>query len=218
METLPAIIWYDVIDSTNSEVARHIDDLDNLSVVAAIEQTAGRGQGDHKWHSRPGENLTFTAVLKFGKEGALAPLAVRDALYITEIITLALRRLLSSHGIEARIKWPNDIYVGDDKICGILIENRLSGKQVVASIIGVGLNVNQTRFPEDLPNPVSMAVLTQERYDIKELMIELQSHISDAAALSNSTEGRATLDSEFNAHMFKKEGETREVSPDGSFR
>lgn len=168
------IIWLDTIDSTNSEVRRRLPELDNLSVIAAIEQTAGRGQGDHKWHSRPGENLTFTLVLKFDSIGILK---ARDIHKINDVITASLLAFLGRYGIQARIKLPNDIYVGDLKICGMLIENILKEDNVDVSIIGIGLDVNQTEFPADLPNPVSMAQLTGRTFDVKALLEELRAEI-----------------------------------------
>ena len=90
---------------------------------------------------------------------------------------------LASRGIQARIKLPNDIYVGDRKICGMLIENILDGPNIDKSIIGIGLDVNQTDFPDDLPNPVSMAQLTGREYPIEEelarLIAEMQSRLPD---------------------------------------
>ena len=86
---MAGIIWHDRVDSTNSLALRQISTLDNLSVLAAREQTAGRGQRGNRWLSRPGENLTFSAVLKFG-EGGLAPLAARDALSVGTIVAFLL--------------------------------------------------------------------------------------------------------------------------------
>lgn len=199
MEKLPQIIWHEELDSTNSEARRHLADIDNLSVIAAAYQTAGRGQGDHTWTSSRGENLTFTVVLKFGRGFLLA----KDSLLITQLTTLALRRLLSAEGIEARIKWPNDIYVADmKKICGILIENVLTVESVTSCIIGIGLDVNQTTFPQDLPNPISMKMLTGKTYDTHALLEEFQAHMSDTLQLLDTAEGRAELDSEFQSKVF----------------
>ena len=195
------ILWHKSLDSTNSEVKRHISSLDNLSVVAAESQSCGRGQGDHKWHSEPGENLTFTLLLKFPP---LRELNVCNVLLLTEMITWALREFLASEGITVRIKWPNDIYVGDLKICGILIENILDGSNVSASIIGVGLNLNQTDFPSDIPNPTSVALLTGRRYDPAQTLERLCGYISRAAELLDSPSGRSVLDDYFNAYMFRK--------------
>lgn len=210
MELRTTITWHDVIDSTNSEARRVLPYIDNLSVIAAECQTAGRGQGDHKWHSMTGVNLTFTVVFKFhhpaeqeaeGKRAAA--LDAKDALYITEVVTLALRLYLESHGVMARIKWPNDIYVGDKKICGILIENVLAGSFVDSSIVGIGLNINQTDFPADLPNPVSLALLTGEKYSVHDELECLMGYLAACLDKSNTEEGRAYLDTAFNEYMFR---------------
>lgn len=211
------ILWHKCLDSTNSEVRRRISQLDNLSVTAAWSQSAGRGQADHKWHSAPGENLTFTLLLKFTPEFPLkardallqkftpeSPLKARDALLLTETITYALREFLASEGVISRIKWPNDIYVGELKICGILIENILEGDDVAASIIGVGLNLNQTVFPPDIPNPTSLALLTGRSYPPEAALEKLCAYIETSVELLRTPEGRERLDEYFNAHMFRR--------------
>lgn len=203
MEIKSEIRWFDIVESTNDEVRRHISDLDNLSVIAARYQTKGRGQGDHKWHSRSGENLTFTVALKFGGSSPLQPLLVKESLLITEVVTLALRLYLADKGITARIKWPNDIYVEDKKICGILIENILDGAYVESSIVGIGLNLNQTDFPADLPNPVSMKVLTGEDYEAEKELENFCAKLAECAIMTNTAEGRRYLDDIFNQYMFR---------------
>ena len=202
MEDSAAIIWLKLTDSTNDEARRRLDVLDNLSVVAARTQTSGRGQGDHTWTSKPGQNLTFTVVLKFPP---CAPLAASEILRITQAVTHALREYLLSKGVAARIKWPNDIYVGDKKICGILIENILGGKQVAASMVGIGLNLNQLRFPADLPNPVSLRQVTGRRYDLREELVLLREELKKSASLLDSQEGRTELARYFDAYVFRKD-------------
>ena len=202
MEDSAAIIWLKLTDSTNDEARRRLDVLDNLSVVAARTQTSGRGQGDHTWTSEPGQNLTFTFVLKFPP---CAPLAASEILRITHAVTHALREYLLSKGVAARIKWPNDIYVGDKKICGILIENILGGKQVAASMVGIGLNLNQLRFPADLPNPVSLRQVTGRRYDLREELVLLREELKKSASLLDSQEGRTELARYFDAYVFRKD-------------
>ena len=150
------IIWLESVDSTNEEAKRHISDIDNLSVLSALEQTAGRGQRGNKWTSNSGENLMFSIVLKDPK------ISARDQFVLNEIASLAVVDFLSMHGISARIKWPNDIYVGSKKICGILIENSLHGSAISSSIIGIGLNINQRNFNVNLPNPTSMVLCRAE--------------------------------------------------------
>ena len=146
------IIWFDSVDSTNEEAKRHISDIDNLSVLSALEQTEGRGQRGNTWTSAPGENLMFSIVMKD------LSLPAHDQFVLNEIASLSVVDFLSQHGIPARIKWPNDIYAGSKKICGILIENSLRGSAVSTSIIGIGLNINQRNFDVILPNPTSMVL------------------------------------------------------------
>ena len=159
------IMWLDEVDSTNKYARRHIESLDNLSVVSALSQTEGKGQGEHTWHSKAGENLLFSVILKN------PPFAASDQKIISDMTASAIVSLLHSHGIEAWIKPPNDIWVDRKKICGILIEHSLIGQRISWSIIGVGLNVNQTDFPADLPNPTSMAA-EKSGADIRALLSE----------------------------------------------
>jgi BirA family biotin operon repressor/biotin-[acetyl-CoA-carboxylase] ligase len=168
MESKTDIIWLERVDSTNDEARRHISEIDNLSVVSALEQTKGRGQRGNRWSSQPGENLTFSLVVKDFR------IKANEQSAISQATALSLVDLLSRHEIKARIKWPNDIYAGDEKICGILIENSLKGSEIDWSIIGIGLNVNQTAFPEDLPNPTSMKLCTANSnpYNTREILEE----------------------------------------------
>jgi BirA family biotin operon repressor/biotin-[acetyl-CoA-carboxylase] ligase len=168
MESKTDIIWLERVDSTNDEARRHISEIDNLSVVSALEQTKGRGQRGNRWSSQPGENLTFSLVVKDFR------IKANEQSAISQATALSLVDLLSRHEVKARIKWPNDIYAGDEKICGILIENSLKGSEIDWSIIGIGLNVNQTAFPEDLPNPTSMKLCTgnSNPYNTREILEE----------------------------------------------
>ena len=117
-----------------------MDGLANLSVIAARFQTAGRGQGTHTWLSPKDENLTFSILIRFGEDG-VPVLPATEAVRISYIATLSIRDFLLDEGIESRIKWPNDIWVEDRKICGMLIENILDGPNVGCSIIGIGINI-----------------------------------------------------------------------------
>lgn len=177
------IIWLDSVDSTNEEARRHIDEFDNLSVLSVMSQSCGRGQRGNSWLSEPGKNLLFSIVLKYsdglGDTDLTPPVQAYDQFVISQLTSLAVVDLLASHGIVARIKWPNDIYVGDRKICGMLIENAVRGKRLHTSIIGIGLNVNQRNFDVNLPNPTSMALAKEENtgmdseaFDLNELLEE----------------------------------------------
>ena len=133
-------------------------------VVWADFQTAGRGQRGHEWHSRKGENLTFSVVL----EPNFVPIAEQFA--VSEVVALSLVDMLAEYGTEARIKWTNDIYVGDRKLVGILIEHSLAATTLRRTIVGVGINVNQTEFDSSLPNPVSMAQLLNKELNTEEVL------------------------------------------------
>lgn len=190
-------MWYENVDSTNSELRRHISELDNLSVVASRGQSAGRGQGTHTWFATPGLNLTFSIAYKgYGIKAS-------DALLVTCVTTLGIRDYLLSHGVEARIKWPNDIWVGDRKICGILIENRLESSEILWSIVGIGLNLNETDWPSDLPNPVSLKELTNSTYSIDSELLELWKHICRRCGQLCTEDGRMSLQEEFGKYVFR---------------
>lgn len=126
------------------------------------------GQHGNKWSSQPGENLTFSIVIKDFR------IKSNEQSAISQVTALSLTDFLESHEISAKIKWPNDIYVGDEKICGILIENALKGQEIDWSIIGIGLNVNQLTFPDNLPNPISMGLCNKNEYpyDTRKLLEE----------------------------------------------
>ena len=191
------ITWHKSLKSTNTELREHISEYDNLSVVATVEQSAGRGQGDHSWYASPGKNLTFSIVFKPERLNAA------DALYLSRITTLSLLSYLKNKGVEARIKWPNDIWVGEKKICGILIENILNAQWVESSIIGIGLNLNEENWPEELPNPVSLHELTGKLYDIKAELAEFHKEFCRHAQMRESEDGKNYLCKEFKANVFR---------------
>lgn len=150
MEKNLGIKWYDTIDSTNSQAARELETAPEGSVWIADFQTAGRGQRGNRWESGKGENLTFSILLR--------PEFLHPAkqFLISQVCALGVSRYLKDKGLPAKIKWPNDIYIGDRKICGMLIENSLRSDKLSVSIAGIGLNLNQTHFASDAPNPTSM--------------------------------------------------------------
>ena len=159
MENVMRIKWMEEVDSTNNELLRHIGDADNLSVVAAVNQTAGRGQRGNRWVSAPGDNLTFSFILK------PSGLPAREVMAVTCFATLAVRSALQEEGVPAVIKWPNDIYVGKKKICGMLVENGLDGTDIAWSVVGIGINLNQTVFPGEVMNATSLKRLTGRTYE-----------------------------------------------------
>ena len=155
MKAQTPITWFESIDSTNSEARRQLGTLDKMSVFAAKFQTAGRGQRGNRWSSAPGENLTFSILARLSSDGQ-PHVKARDQFDISMVAALSVSDLLRRYGIDNRIKWPNDIYIRDRKVCGMLIENILGQDMVTASIIGIGLNLNQSEFPPELVNPTSV--------------------------------------------------------------
>lgn len=138
--------------------------LDDFTVIVASEQTNGRGQIGTNWTSEVGKNLTFSVLKKMNG------LAVRHQFLLNICVSLAVYDTLKDlHVHDLSIKWPNDILSGSSKICGILIENTLSGNQIQASIIGIGLNVNQIKFT-NLPNASSLKLLLGRTFDLDELL------------------------------------------------
>ncbi len=143
--------------------------VQGMTLVVASEQTAGRGQQDNRWESEAGQNLTFSLLCH--------PQHVRPAeqFILSECMALALRGaiagVVSGDEYPVSIKWPNDIYIGEKKVSGTLIECDLKGKLIDNCIIGVGLNVNQMKFVSDAPNPVSIRQVTGRETD-KEMLLE----------------------------------------------
>lgn len=196
------ILWLKSATSTNYELRQIKEKLDNLSIVAAVEQTHGRGQGDHTWFSSPATNLTFSLLMRFPSDSPYS-LKAAEMLLITQLTTLAIRDFLAGKGISARVKWPNDIWVKDRKICGILIENILDGAMISESIVGIGLNVNELDWPAELPNPVSMKELTGQEYVLEEELESLHKEICRRYEQLGSVDGRKGLEREFAEVMFR---------------
>ncbi|MFR9649848.1 MAG: biotin--[acetyl-CoA-carboxylase] ligase [Rikenellaceae bacterium] len=139
---------FDCVSSTN-DVALD-DKYHHGDVICSERQSAGRGQRGNNWSSGSGLNLTFSVVVE------PESLHIREQFSLLRVAALSLVTTLAQYGIDSKIKWTNDIYVGDKKICGLLIENRIAEGFVRKSIIGIGLNINQMEFSPELPNPTSM--------------------------------------------------------------
>ena len=164
------IVRFDSLESTNKycEVLDLVQ-VEDFTCYWAMEQTAGIGQRDNHWESAPGENLTFSLVLH------PTFLPADRQFKLTEALSLALHDFLSpfTFHLSPSIKWPNDINVGKKKICGTLVSTRLQGSTITSAICGIGLNVNQTSFPDWVPNPTSLALLTGRHYELESLLHHL---------------------------------------------
>lgn len=159
--------------STNSHLLAEAPSLPDRTVVYTYCQTAGRGQKGNSWESEPHKNLAFSLLLK------RPPVEVRQQFCISQAVSVAICDFLSQFAEGFKVKWPNDIYHYDSKICGILIENSLDGKHIAHSVIGVGININQTRFLSDAPNPISLKQITGDDYDLDQLLRDVCQRISD---------------------------------------
>lgn len=157
----------DEINSTNAYAVEYIvknKDCDK-TVIVANKQYDGKGQRGNKWEAEPFKNLTFSII--YEPKHVLA----HEQFVISELVSLGVCDYLSQHTQGVSIKWPNDIYIGDKKVAGILIEHEIRGSRVAKSICGLGLNINQEVFRSDAPNPVSLKQITGVNYSLeKELL------------------------------------------------
>ena len=200
MEKKLVIKWYESIDSTNLQAQRELADMPQINegvVWVADYQTSGRGQRGNSWESGTGLNLLFTVLLRPDFVN------VADQFVISQITVLAIVKFLETRGLSPKIKWPNDIYVGDKKICGILIEHTICGANLSASILGIGVNVNQTRFCSDAPNPTSLKLELGCGQDInrEEVLSDILQHLFCLyEKLCNSLEG---IDKEYHSYLYR---------------
>lgn len=160
------------VSSTNEFLKKELSKSTPLpegTVILAVDQYKGRGQLGATWYSEPGKNLTFSVLLK---PDFLLP---RQQFCLTAAVSLAVADWVEATvGVPATIKWPNDIYVGDRKIAGILIENMLKGRVWKTAILGIGINVNQTEFPDDIQHrTTSIKQILHRDCELLELLREL---------------------------------------------
>lgn len=167
------IIKLETTASTNKYAQTFLQNnaVNDFTVIATETQTAGKGQINNVWESDPCKNLTFSIVL-------YPQIAPMQQFIISQLVSLGIVDYFEAHGVEAKIKWPNDIYIENCKIAGILIENTLFGNSIKHSIIGIGLNVNQTVFVS-APNPTSLKIETGRTFIIDEELISVCAKIKN---------------------------------------
>jgi BirA family biotin operon repressor/biotin-[acetyl-CoA-carboxylase] ligase len=183
--------------STNSALAAMSATAPHGYAILSRRQTAGRGQRGNSWEAAPGLNVTLSLLLRPTDIDAASQFTISEAVAIGVAETIA--PLLP--GKEVRLKWPNDVYVDNRKICGILIENSLSANKVDRSIAGIGLNVNQEEFLSDAPNPVSLRQLTGCTFDVEEIATRLCNNI-----LAYLQQSAAELHSHYKTLLWRGEG------------
>jgi len=189
--------------STNRVLSEDMGDAPHGTVLMARSQTAGRGQRGNSWEAAPGMNVTMSLVLRPER------IDVRSQWRMSQAVALGavahLDRLLGA-AADVSLKWPNDIYVGNRKIGGILIENSLDGMKLRRAIVGIGLNLNQRKFESDAPNPVSAAMLTGLEYDVKSVARELAASMLAEFDRADRAEDFGWLDREYAARLWHRVG------------
>lgn len=195
------IYRFDALASTNTQMASMAASLGHGDVVVCREQTAGRGQRGNSWEAEPGRNLTFSLLLR--PQVIMAKDAFIMSMAVSVGITKVLRKML---GRAVSVKWPNDIYVDDRKLAGILIENSFSGQNIGHAIVGIGLNVNQRVFRSDAPNPVSMANLAGEEFDLDGVLASVVNGILDEFNACEKCGEYAELVKEYHSMLWRRKG------------
>lgn len=212
-ETFPVpLIHISETNSTNNYIQTLCSKqkVDVFTTVVADFQTSGRGQRGNSWESEPCKNLLFSFVLfpEF--------LEARRQFLISQIVSLAIKEELETYTTDVSIKWPNDIYWKEKKICGMLIENDLMGRYINQSIAGIGININQESFHSSAPNPVSLQQITGKHYDIFEILKNIMLRIQSYYSLLRKNE-TASITDYYEKSLFRKEGLHRYRDADGVF-
>ena len=192
------VMEYEEVASTNSLAEKlPLSELKDKQVILTWRQTQGRGQATNRWESAPGKNISMTVIfrperLEAGKQFA-----------VSMVIALGACDFISRYVSGCSVKWPNDIYVGDRKISGILIEHSIMGRYVGGSLCGIGVNINQERFLSDAPNPVSLFQLIGEEIPVKRALEELLDCIGKRYETIRDYEG---MERDFLKVLYRREG------------
>jgi len=168
---------YPTVPTTMEVIAIDAAPAGEVWMVSTDFQTRGHGQVGTLWESDCGENLMFTFVYR--------PKDVRatEQFYLSEIACLAVAQTLDAYVEGVSVKWPNDVYVGEQKICGMLLNHQLRGAMVESTMVGIGINVNQPQFVSDAPNPISLQQLLGHRIDTEEVLESFVRHFETLYAL-----------------------------------
>ena len=195
------ILRFDELKSTNVYLYDKISEKHDISdtVVVASHQTEGRGMDKNRWESEAGKNLLFSIALNVNFLEASNQFKISQAVSIAIVETLS--QFIDNQKLS--IKWPNDIYFGDKKLAGMLIQNTIEGRMMGVSIIGIGLNVNQLEFSKDIPNPISLKMITGEDFDLDNLLNLLIINIKDTVKSLNSEENQQEINEKYIAKSYR---------------
>jgi len=200
------VLYFDTLSSTNDKATDLLSKgCSEGTVAAARSQTAGRGQQNAVWESEAGENLTFSIALR------PTFLHAEHIFYLSKVVSLGVVDFLLSQKINALIKWPNDIYVGERKICGILIEQSIKGEYVAQSVAGVGLNVNQRTF-KHAPNATSMLLCSGAERELDDMLNSLSvcilsryNALKEACQKNDSSLTLQGIDKEYHSLLYRRQ-------------
>jgi len=198
---MPKYIFLQEVESTNTFLKRTANQLPSGTVIYTHTQTAGRGQKGNSWESFPGKNITFSQLLKNPR------IAVKEQFFLSEAVSLAIVDALELYATGFKIKWPNDIYYGDHKICGILIEQSLDNGSIAYSVVGVGVNINQTMFVSNAPNPVSLSNITGLTYDTEEIMHRICENIEQYCDFDGNRAQLEALHKRYLEKLYRYDGQ-----------
>ena len=209
--SLCRIYAYDSITSTNAKALEMaaLGEPEGIRVTAD-EQTAGRGRRGRGWFSPPGEDIYLSILLrpqieaeKASRLTLVAAAAVRDAIINTVCGTGSMQSMQQSSPEQRyRIKWPNDIVAGGKKLCGILTETRMEGMSIDAVVIGIGINVNNSAFPEEIRRiATSLSCEEGRRFDRMQLIRRLLESFAEKYALFLRTGDLSGLCDMYNVSM-----------------
>ncbi len=193
-------IHLDEIDSTNSFAQELISKTSPTegTLILADYQAGGKGQIGRKWHSNKGVNILATYIIK------PVFIDIADQFLLNMAISIGVYRTISAWlDAEVKIKWPNDIYVADRKICGMLIQNFLRGNKISHTIIGLGINVNQRDFPEDIPNPTSLSIELLQDIDRAEVISHLSSTLEKYYLLCRHANNFQDIKTQYLSHLYR---------------
>lgn len=198
---MSSIIHIEETASTNSYLKELLltQNIAEGTIVFAHHQTAGRGQRGNSWEAEEGKNLTFSMVLY------PTFVIVKEQFILSQLVSLGIKAVLDKYTSHITIKWPNDIYWRDQKICGILIENTLGGGVLSSCVIGIGINVNQTEFLSDAPNPVSLKMITGKDCLLEELLVVIRDRILGYYRMLRGGDEEFIVKA-YKSSLFRKEG------------
>jgi len=192
------LIFVNNLPSTNTYVAKLIKDgeLSEGTIVHTNYQSSGRGQMGNSWESEDGKNLLISVVL-------FPSMINPDNHFIISMsVSLGICDFLRRYTPVCSIKWPNDIYIRNDKIAGILIENTIMGDRIESTIVGIGLNINQRKFYSDAPNPVSLSMVTGKHFDLSTCLNQLSSDL-DKRYKQLISEDSISIKQEYISQLFR---------------